>query len=53
MRGSYTFSETSNDVQCLTRRNNLLTFLFSGYIGEFEEVDNHRSGKIVVQLNGR
>ena len=25
----------------------------SGYIGEFEEVDNHRSGKIVVQLNGR
>ncbi|KAK1827235.1 ribosomal protein S8 [Podospora conica] len=24
-----------------------------GYIGEFEEVDNHRSGKIVVQLNGR
>jgi ribosomal protein S8 len=25
----------------------------AGYIGEFEEVDNHRSGKIVVQLNGR
>ncbi|KAG7129505.1 40S ribosomal protein S22 like [Verticillium longisporum] len=24
-----------------------------GYIGEFEEVDDHRSGKIVVQLNGR
>ncbi|KAI1818705.1 40S ribosomal protein S22 [Poronia punctata] len=24
-----------------------------GYIGEFEEIDNHRSGKIVVQLNGR
>lgn len=24
-----------------------------GYIGEFEEVDDHRSGKIVIQLNGR
>ncbi|KAH0679822.1 hypothetical protein KY284_020907 [Solanum tuberosum] len=23
------------------------------YIGEFEYVDNHRSGKIVVELNGR
>ena len=25
----------------------------TGYIGEFEIVDDHRSGKIVVQLNGR
>ena len=25
----------------------------AGYIGEFEIVDDHRSGKIVVQLNGR
>lgn len=25
----------------------------AGYIGEFEYVDDHRSGKIVVQLNGR
>lgn len=25
----------------------------TGYIGEFEFVDNHRSGKIVVELNGR
>ncbi|CCG84439.1 protein of unknown function [Taphrina deformans PYCC 5710] len=24
-----------------------------GYIGEFEEVDDHRAGKIVIQLNGR
>ncbi|KAI0805445.1 40S ribosomal protein S22-like protein [Xylaria sp. FL0064] len=24
-----------------------------GYVGEFEIVDDHRSGKIVVQLNGR
>lgn len=27
--------------------------LLTGYIGEFEEVDDHRSGKIVIQLNGR
>lgn len=27
--------------------------LFLGYIGEFEYIDDHRSGKIVVQLNGR
>jgi small subunit ribosomal protein S15Ae len=25
----------------------------TGYIGEFEEVDDHRSGKVVIQLNGR
>lgn len=25
----------------------------TGYIGEFELIDDHRSGKIVVQLNGR
>ena len=24
-----------------------------GYIGEFEVVDDHRAGKIVVELNGR
>ncbi|TID17776.1 emb [Venturia nashicola] len=24
-----------------------------GYIGEYEEVDDHRNGKIVIQLNGR
>ncbi|KDD73376.1 hypothetical protein H632_c2242p0 [Helicosporidium sp. ATCC 50920] len=24
-----------------------------GYIGDFEFVDNHRAGKIVVELNGR
>lgn len=32
-----------------------LCFWFSalGYIGEFEYVDDHRSGKIVVELNGR
>ena len=26
---------------------------YTGYIGEFEYVDDHRSGKIVVELNGR
>jgi hypothetical protein len=30
-----------------------LTCARAGYIGEFEIVDDHRSGKIVVQLNGR
>lgn len=31
----------------------LFLFMVSGYIGEFEYVDDHRSGKIVVELNGR
>jgi len=31
-------------------RNTLTGF---SYIGEFEEVDDHRNGKIVIQLNGR
>ena len=26
---------------------------YAGYIGEFEIVDDHRSGKVVVLLNGR
>jgi len=30
-----------------------MTLFNLGYIGEFEIVDDHRSGKIVVQLNGR
>lgn len=30
-----------------------LLFLSAGYIGEFEIVDDHRSGKIVVNLIGR
>jgi small subunit ribosomal protein S15Ae len=28
-------------------------FWYIGYIGEFEYVDDHRAGKIVVELNGR
>lgn len=30
-----------------------LVVLLAGYIGEFEVVDDHRSGKIVVELIGR
>ena len=30
-----------------------LFFQTPGYIGEFELVDDHRSGKIVITLNGR
>lgn len=29
------------------------TVLISGYIGEFEVIDDHRGGKVVIQLNGR
>ena len=39
-----------------TRRGhsaNIVDFLPSGYIGKFEIVDEHRSNKIVIQLNGR
>lgn len=36
----------------ITFYNNYI-LIKSGYIGEFEIVDDHRSGKIVVQLNGR
>lgn len=31
----------------------MLIHILKGYIGEFEIIDDHRSGKIVVQLNGR
>ena len=31
----------------------LTCFPSVGYIGEFEIIDDHRAGKIVVQLNGR
>jgi hypothetical protein len=34
-------------------RFSLLSPLSPGYIGEFEVVDDHRSGKIVVELVGR
>lgn len=55
MRGSYTVSEFIHDVLLFILSQHItdLVFLFTGYIGEFEEVDDHRNGKIVVQLNGR
>ncbi|CAL5229335.1 g12641 [Coccomyxa viridis] len=31
----------------------LQVMMKKGYIGEFEYVDDHRAGKIVVELNGR
>lgn len=31
----------------------LIYVLFLGYIGEFEIVDDHRAGKVVVNLTGR
>jgi len=31
----------------------LKCILFLGYIGEFEIVDDHRAGKVVVNLTGR
>lgn len=33
--------------------NIILISFFPGYIGSFEEIDDHRNGKIVVELNGR
>lgn len=32
---------------------NKYLFYFKGYIGEFEIVDDHRAGKVVVNLTGR
>ncbi len=31
----------------------VMMIFLPGYIGEFELVDDHRAGKIVVELNGR
>lgn len=39
-------------VQCATRQFSCCV-LRTGYIGEFEVVDDHRAGKIVVELIGR
>lgn len=41
-----------NNLYCLMCQHHLCLWP-AGYIGEFEYVDDHRSGKIVVELNGR
>jgi len=56
-------NQTARILQVFGEPNDDPTFKFSqhlsdssvsaGYIGEFEEVDDHRNGKIIVQLNGR
>ncbi|KAI0187670.1 ribosomal protein S8 [Xylaria flabelliformis] len=52
-------AEKRGQRQVLIRPSSKVTVKFlevmqkKGYIGEFELVDDHRSGKIVVQLNGR
>lgn len=40
-------------LQYPAQQSHLLTLIRIGYIGEFEEVDDHRNGKVVIQLNGR
>lgn len=35
------------------QKNGIKIFYFLGYINEFEVVDDHRSGKVVINLNGR
>ena len=40
-------NKTKKEKELITNKLEL------GYIGEFEYIDDHRSGKIVVQLNGR
>lgn len=47
-------TEISISERCLLR--SLITIITNngiGYIGEFEVLDDHRAGKIVVQLTGR
>jgi small subunit ribosomal protein S15Ae len=43
------------DTLRLLRRWHLLHFYYhqTGYIGEFEIIDDHRANKIVIELNGR
>ena len=51
-------AELSSTCYCLLTQTSppfphRLSFPIIGYIGEFEIVDDHRAGKIVIELNGR
>lgn len=47
----YNLRHYKTTVWCVLYCN--VTLIFSGYIGEFEIIDDHRAGKIVVNLTGR
>lgn len=42
-----------NVLYVVSKVSDFSLYCKKGYIGEFEEIDDHRSGKIVIQLNGR
>jgi hypothetical protein len=52
-----TWAIEKSEIRLICKPSTFFDFLVwissAGYIGEFEEIDDHRSGKIVIQLNGR
>ena len=49
----FQFNQTFANNKTKKEKELITNKLELGYIGEFEYIDDHRSGKIVVQLNGR